>query len=335
MPHHTAAALTPAMQAVIERAARVKRPALWQLSAPEARASYAAGADVLNIPKAELPLVKDLQPSARDGHALPARLYSSQAVPAQQSVLLFFHGGGWTVGSISTHDILCRELARLSGVAVLSVDYRLAPEYPFPAAVQDARDAMHWLFANARSLGLNPEKIAVGGDSAGGNLAAVCAHLARDAGLPLALQLLIYPSVAGLTKEFDSGSRQAYAQGYLLEAAHTRYFFDSYLSNKIDGAEPFAPEHWLFEPFHAESHEGLAPLFMAVAECDSLYDECIAYADLLRAAGNPVQLEIYRGVVHNFIMLGKLIPEARQFHQDAAAALKVALLDAGEASARR
>jgi acetyl esterase len=304
------APLTPAMQGVLQRMARAQHTPMHQLSPQEARLAYEKGADVLEVPKAQLARVEDLAFLNRDGAKIPVRLYapSYEKLP----VLLFFHGGGFVIGSIQTHDILCRELSRLSGVAVVSVDYRLAPEHPFPAAQNDAWDALIWLRAQANMLGLNAEKIAVGGDSAGGTLAAVCALMARDAGLKLALQLLIYPGVAAHS---DRNEELEYSEGYVLEKTHIHYFFNSVLP-KRDGRQ------WQFSPINSEDHSHLAPLFLALAECDPLCAEGLAYADVLRVAGVTVNLDIYRGVTHEFIKMGRIIPEARQFHRDAALALK-------------
>jgi acetyl esterase len=231
-------------------------------------------------------------------------------------VLLYFHGGGFTIGSIATHDVLCRELSRLSGCAVVSLDYRLAPSYRFPVAAQDAEDALHWLAREAGALVIDGTRLAFGGDSAGGTLAAVCAILARDAGLPVALQLLFYP---GCGPWPDTRSHRQFAEGLVLEAPHIEWFFDQY----IDRTQR---EDWRFAPLLAPDVEGVAPAWIGLAECDPLVDEGVHYADKLRAAGVPVTLEIYRGVTHEFIKMGRAIPEARQAHADAALALAQALL---------
>ena len=313
--HSHARQLTPAMAGILERMARLGRPPMHHLSPAQARESYAAGANVLEVPRAELARVEDLSIPTRDGAQLPARLYASQqgvALPA----LLYLQGGGFTIGSIATHDLLCRELARLSGCMVLSLDYRLAPEHRFPTAVHDAWDALRWLAQQASALGADAQRLAVGGDSAGGTLAAVSAIQARDAGLALALQLLIYP---GTTAHQDTPSHQAFAQGLILEQAGIAWFFDQYIGSGS------AREDWRFAPLLADDVEGLAPAWLGLAELDPLVDEGIAYADKLRAAGVPVDLEIYRGVTHEFIKMGRALPQARQFHQDAAAALRAAL----------
>ncbi len=302
------------MQGVLTRMARAQTKhgymPLHEITPAQAREAYERGADVLEVPQARLARVENLSFTSRDGANIAVRLYapSHEKLPA----LLFFHGGGFVIGSIQTHDILCRELSRLSGAAVVSVGYRLAPEHPFPAAQNDAWDALLWLREKGESLDLDTTKIAVGGDSAGGTLAAFCAHMARDVGLRLALQLLIYPGTGG---HQATASKQTYAKGYVLEADHIRYFFDSTLRSEYAG-------DWRFSPLDAISFSDLAPLFLALAECDPLFDEGVQYGDALRVAGVTVNLEIYRGVTHEFIKMGRIIPEAQQFHRDAALALK-------------
>lgn len=307
-------ALTPRMAGVIERMARAGRPALHSLTPDEARTAYEKGAGVLEVPKPQLARVEDLSVPARDGHALPVRLYapSADVLP----LLLFFHGGGFTVGSIATHDTLCRVLSERSGCAVVSVDYRLAPAHKFPTAANDAWDALAQVAQSAAQWGLDGSRIAVGGDSAGGTLAAVCAILARDARLPLALQLLIYPGTAA---HQDTDSHRRYAEGPLLGEALISWFFSLYLNSSAER------EDWRFAPLHAEDVEGVAPAWIGLAEVDPVVDEGIAYADKLRAAGVAVDLEIYRGVIHEFVKMGRAIPEALQAHADAALALRQAL----------
>ena len=311
MPPNPQTLLTPAMRDVLSRIARANRPAFHTLTPDQARAAYAAGAGVLEIPKPALARVEDWQIPARDGELLGARLYapSDQALP----VLLFFHGGGFTVGSVATHDILCRQLSLLAGIAVVSLDYRLAPTHKFPTAANDAWDALQWLAANAASRGLDASRLAVGGDSAGGTLAAMCAVLARDAGLPLALQLLIYP---GCTAHQDTASHKTFAEGFVLSEADISWFFSQYVHGPADR------DDWRFAPLNAPDVDGVASAWVGLAECDPLVDEGVMYADKLRAAGVAVDLEIYRGVTHEFIKMGRIIPEARRAHADAAAALR-------------
>jgi acetyl esterase len=306
--------LTAKMASVVERMARAGHPSLDQLTPDEAKASYERGAGVLEVPKPELARIEDFEIAARDGHAIPARLYapSAEVLP----VLVYFHGGGFTVGNIRTHDTLCRVLSKKSGCAVVSVDYRLAPAHKFPTASDDAWDAFSFVAREGASLGLDPARLAVGGDSAGGTLAAVCAILARDAGLPLSLQMLIYP---GTTGRQDTESHRRYAQGPLLTKALIDYFFGQYVRSPADR------DDWRFAPLIADDVDGVAPAWIALAECDPVVDEGIAYADKLRAAGVPVDLEIYRGVIHEFLKMGRAVPEALQAQDDAAKALRDAL----------
>ena len=308
------ATLTPRMADVVERMARASHPALNTLTADEARASYEKGAGVLEVPKPALVRIEDFTIPARDGHALPARLYAPS--DAVLPVLLYFHGGGFTIGSIATHDTLCRVLASRSGCALVSLDYRLAPAHKFPTASDDAWDALQFVAREAATLRLDGTRIAVGGDSAGGTLAAVCAVMARDAGLPIALQLLFYP---GTTAHQDTPSHARYACGPLLDEPMISWFFAQYVRTRADR------DDWRFAPLNADDVEGVAPAWIGLAEADPLLDEGIAYADKLRAAGVPVDLEIYRGVIHEFIKMGRAVPEALQAHADAARALQEAL----------
>ncbi|MFM6992042.1 MAG: alpha/beta hydrolase [Rhodoferax sp.] len=320
--HHSASAhlLTPAMRNVLERIARAGHVPMHALSPPQARAAYAAGAGVLELPAPSLHRVEDHPVTARDGAALLARLYAPSA--GRLPVLMYFHGGGFTIGSVQTHDVLCRRLSHLAGCAVVSVDYRLAPEHKFPTAFEDAWDALNWLVQEGERLGLDTSQLAVGGDSAGGTLAAACAIAARDAGLPLALQLLFYPGTCGRQ---DTESHRRFAKGFVLEEAHIQYFFEHYLRGGADR------DDWRFAPLDGSGEKGepvelagVAPAWFGLAECDPLVDEGVQYADRLRLSGVAVDLEIYRGVVHEFIKMGRAIPEALQAHADAARALKKA-----------
>lgn len=303
------------MRDVLRRMARANRPHLHTLTPEQARAAYEAGAGVLEIASKALPRVEDIAIPARDGTQLHARLYApSTAQPLP--VLLYLHGGGFTIGSVATHDTLCRELAFQAGCAVVSLDYRLAPEHKFPTAINDAWDALQWLHQQGQTLGLDSSCMAVGGDSAGGTLAAACALLARDAGLPLQLQLLIYP---GTCAHQDTDSHLRYATGLVLEREGIHWFFNHYVRDSADR------EDWRFAPLLAPDVEGVAPAFFCLAELDPLVDEGVQYADMLRMAGVPVELEIYKGVTHEFVKMGRAIAEARQAHADMAAALRAAL----------
>ena len=309
--------LTEAMRLVLRNVARAGRPPMHLLNAQQARLFYEMSASILDLPEAQLaPLgrVDDLKIPVRDGHSLKARLFapSLQSASAPLPCLVYFHGGGFTIGSIQTHQVLCRELARLGHCAVISVDYRLAPEYRFPIATNDAWDALSWVSQNAKSLGLLPGALAVGGDSAGGTLAAVSAIMARDAGLKLALQLLIYP---GCAARQETESHHQFEHGFMLDKATVDWFFDHYIDSKDR-------DDWRFAPMLADHRDGLAPAWIGLAECDPLVDEGVAYGDLLRMAGVAVELEIYHGVVHGFVNMGRVIPEAKRAHADAGLALK-------------
>lgn len=300
------------MAGILDGVRRVNRPPLHAMSVEDARAAYVAAAEVLELPRVPLPRIEDFRIPAEDGTPLPARLYAStfEKLP----VLLYLHGGGFTIGNLATHDSLCRQLAHRSGAAVVAMEYRLAPEHRFPRAVSDAWSAMAWLAGSARALGLDTARLAVGGDSAGGTLAAVCALHARDRGLPLRLQLLITPGTAA---HADTGSHRRFSTGFLLESAGIEWFFNHYIerSQRTD---------WRFAPLHVDSVEGVAPACVLLAECDPLVDEGVAYADRLRAEGAPVTLEIYRGVTHDFIKMGRVLNEAKIALDHAAQAMKKA-----------
>ena len=300
------------MAGLLDRIRRVGRQPWHRLSPAEARKAYALGAEVLDLPRAPLARVLDLQLPGGDGRPLAARLYAPSL--ARLPVLLYCHGGGFVIGDLETHDSLCRQLALRSGGAVLALDYRLAPEHPFPAAVDDSWAALRFLAAHADAWGLDDRRIAVGGDSAGGTLAAVAAIHARDHALPLAAQLLITP---GTTAHADTPSHRLFANGFLLDADAIAWFFDHY-----------CPYHhrrdWRFAPLLADDLDGVAPACVILAECDPLVDEGLAYADRLRAAGVAVELELYRGLTHDFIKMGRALKEAALAQDAAAAALRKA-----------
>jgi len=308
------------MRSVLDRIARAGHVPMHALTPPQARAAYAAGSGVLDLPAQALQRVEDHQVTTRDGAQLLGRLYapSTEKLP----VLLYFHGGGFTIGSVQTHDVLCRRLSHLAHCAVVSVDYRLAPEHKFPTAFEDAWDALQWLVHGGERLGIDSGRVALGGDSAGGTLAAACAIAARDAGIAVALQLLFYPGTCG---HQDTASHRRFAKGFVLEEAHIQYFFENYLGKaSVREDWRFAPMDGLGETGELVDLSGVAPAWLGLAECDPLVDEGVQYADRLRLSGVAVDLEIYRGVVHEFIKMGRAIPEALQAHADAARALKKA-----------
>ena len=300
------------MTGLLEKIRRANRPPFHSMTPQQARRSYDAAAEILELPRLPLARVEALRIPAFDDTPLPARLYaaSNDALPA----MLYLHGGGFTIGSLETHDSLCRQIAWRRGAAVIALDYRLAPEHRFPTAVDDAWAALRWLAGHAATLGLDPTRLAVGGDSAGATLAATCAIHARDIGLPLRLQLLITP---GTTAHADTPSQREFAHGYLLEAEDIAWFFDQYIDRALR-------TDWRFAPLEADALDGVAPACVVLAECDPLVDEGIAYADRLRTAGVPVELELYRGVTHDFIKLGRVLPEAETAQAAIGAALRAA-----------
>jgi acetyl esterase len=309
------------MQELLQRIARAARAPLWSLNAQQARAAYEAAAGVLDVPPPRLAEVMDLDCPTRDGARLLVRRYRADVADATADLssppgaLLYFHGGGFVIGSVATHDVLCRQLALHSGCTVFSCDYRLAPEHPFPMAVNDTWDALAWLRENAAMLGVDTERIAVGGDSAGGTLATVCAILARDAGWPLALQLLFYPGTAGWAQ---TASAAQFAHGFLLDTDSIDWFFNHYL------ARPQDRQDWRFAPLLAPNLQGVAPVWMGLAGCDPLHDEGVLYAERLRQAKVTVTLREWPGVTHEFIRMGRALPQAGQAVQEAATALRQA-----------
>jgi acetyl esterase len=248
------------------------------------------------------------------GGDVPVRVYrpsDDDGLP----IFVWLHGGGWTIGSVDVHDPITRALANATPCVVVSVDYRLAPEHQFPAAVDDCWAALQWAHEHAAEIGGDPARIAIGGDSAGGNLSAVCALMARDAGAPrLAMQLLVYPVTDFLR---DTESFRDNAKGYVLEARQMAWFEDCYLRNGAGERDD-----WRLSPLRAPSHAGVAPAYIVTAEYDPLRDEGEQYAEKLQAAGVPTTLRRYDGLVHVFFGLTATFDEAKPALDDAVAALR-------------
>jgi acetyl esterase len=255
------------------------------------------------------------------GHAgpLPARFYVPGGLPAAAPapLVLYFHGGGWVIGDLDTHDGVCRFLAAAAGVTVLAVDYRLAPEHPFPAAVEDAWAAFAWALANAPELGVDPARMAVGGDSAGGNLAAVVSLLARAGGGQMpAMQLLIYPPTDSAG---DLPSRQLFCEGFLLTKNDMETFERHYLPPGTDATDPRV------SILLAPDLTGLPPAYVATAGFDPLRDEGEAYALRMREAGVQVALRRHPGLIHSFANLTAISRTARGAMLEVAGALRMGL----------
>jgi len=253
---------------------------------------------------------------ARDRNAggVRARLYRPSA--GTLPLLIYFHGGGWVVGSVANSDNFCRALANRGRCAVLSVDYRLAPEHRYPAAADDARRATEWAAAHATDLGIDASRIAVGGSSAGGNLAAVVALRARGRGPALRAQLLHVPV---LDHDFTTGSYRTYATGHGLTLAAMRWFWRQYLPDERRRDEPDA------SPLRAKDLAGLPPALLVAAECDPLRDEGRAYAARLRDAGVTVRALEYPGMVHGFMSWASALPAGRRAFDEVGAALRTLL----------
>lgn len=293
-------------------------PPTHTLPVDEARRFYRERRSLTQPAPPEVAEVRELAAEGPHG-AIPLRLYRPLGTgPAALPVLVYFHGGGWVIGDLETHDTLCRELANLSGCAVVAVDYRMGPEHLFPAAVDDAIAATRWVHAHAATLGLDPQRLAVGGDSAGGNLAAVVALAARDAGdLPLRFQLLIYPAT---DMRRIAPSHERNGDGYLLTRETITYFHDHYIDDVALDAD------WRASPLLHADLARLPPALVLTAGFDPLRDEGIDYAQRMTQAGSRAALVSFERQIHGFITMGLVIDEANVAVQVCAGQLRQALL---------
>ena len=308
-------AVHPQVQAFLDAQAEQQPPPppITEQTVEMAREGYVALAEVLG-PGAEVAQVSDRHVPGPAGD-IPIRIYSPEGT-GPFGVLVYYHGGGWVIGSLETHDHVCRELCAGAGCVVVSVDYRLAPEHRFPAAVDDSFAALRWVARNAAGIGGDPARLAVGGDSAGGNLSAVMALLARDAGGPgIVFQLLIYPAV---DMRLDYPSIAENAEGYVLTRDHMHWFCDHYLGEEGPLTDPKA------SPLLAASHEDLPPALIVTAEYDPLRDEGKAYADKLSAAGVTAKHSLYDGMIHVFFQLSPILDGGRAAVEESVAALRSA-----------
>jgi acetyl esterase len=294
--------IDPQVKAYLELTAALGLPPTEQQAPEEARAMAAERAGALFGPTEDVHAVEDFEV---DG--VPVRLYAP-AGAADGPIVVYFHGGGWVIGSLDTHDGVCRVLANRTGCRIAAVDYRLAPEHRFPAAVDDCWAVTRWAFEQT-------PRVAVAGDSAGGNLAAVMALRARDAGLGLAYQALVYPVI---DHRFDTASYTANAAGNGLTLAGMRWYWDLYLGD-ADGVHPDA------SPLRAASLAGVAPALVVVCGLDVLRDEGIAYAERLRASGVPTEVSEYEDMIHGFFRMSAVIDRSRDVQDEVAAALRAAL----------
>jgi len=289
------------------------------LSAPEVRAAGArrpAGTGHLGVVAKDWTIPSPHGPIPARHYLPPPASVPPATVPPPSTpggLLVFFHGGGFVLGGLDSHDAQCRDLSAGSGVGVLAVDYRLAPEHPFPAAVEDAWEAVRWAAAHAEELGADPRRLGVGGDSAGGNLAAVVALMARDAGLAVALQLLVYP-VTDFSERRPSYEENG--QDYFLTADAMGWFEKHYAADPTD---------WRASPMLATDHRGVAPATVLTCEYDPLRDEGDDYAALLEQAGVAVRHRCIPGLVHGSLAMVDAVPAARVLMDACCEALREAL----------
>ncbi|TFZ02256.1 alpha/beta hydrolase [Ramlibacter henchirensis] len=310
--------LHPQAQALLRLIEEKGIPPTHTLTPEKAREYYLVRRAVTQPDPPEVALARDLAAPGAAGD-IPLRLYRPLgAAPSKVlPVLVYYHGGGWVIGNRDSHDVLCRQLANGSGCAVVSVDYRMGPENRFPAAVDDSIAATRWVHEHAAELKLDPARLAVGGDSAGGNLAAVVALDARDrGGLPIVFQLLIYPAT---DQRRGWPSHQTNGQGYLLTRDTITYFHDHYID------DPKKDLDWRASPLLHADHSRLPPAFVLIAGYDPLRDEGLAYAQKLTEAGNRSALVNFERQIHGFITMGRVIDEAHVAVQLCAAQLREAL----------
>jgi acetyl esterase len=307
--------LHPQVAALLERAAASLLPPYYEVPAAVARRLYR---DTRAALTPDPPPVEYVQLMMAPGPAgpVPFRAYRPKGAGKDEILpaLVYFHGGGWVIGDLDTHDVVCRTLCNAARCAVFSVEYRKAPEAPFPAAVEDCFAACSFISRNSGALNIDPERLAVGGDSAGGNLATVMALKARDAGGPaISLQLLIYPAT---DQRLGHPSIDGNGEGYLLTKQTMIYFRGHYLPREQDWLD------WRASPLLAKSHTGLPPAFVMTAGFDPLLDEGRAYSEKLKEAGVPTEYREYSDMVHGFVTMGRVVDTANAALADCVRALK-------------
>lgn len=313
--------LHPQTRALLDLIEKSGMPLIHTLTPVEARKMYRERRFFSQPAAPDVASRQDLQASGPHG-VIPLRLYKplDKSATSPLPVLVYYHGGGWVIGDLDTHDTLCRELANGSGCAVVAVDYRMGPEHPFPAAVDDCWAATCWVQANAASLGLDANRLAVGGDSAGGNLAAVVSLLARDryqgTDLPIQFQLLIYPCI---DQRRGHASHVSNGEGYALTSDTMTYFQKHYLADKAQFLD------WRASPILAASLANLPPALLLTAGFDPLRDEGLEYADALSAAGTKCRYVCFDRQIHGFITMGRVLDEANLAVAMCAAEVKRAL----------
>jgi acetyl esterase len=305
--------LDPGLKIVLDQLAANPGPQLHELPVDQARVFF----DSMQLPRPDVAVahIEDRRVPGPAGE-IPLRVYRPES-GATLPALVYFHGGGWVIGSVETHDGSCRDLANRIGCVVVSVGYRLAPEHPYPAATEDCYAATKWVSENAAELGVDPGRIGIGGDSAGGNLTAAVALMARDRGGPaLRHQLLVYPVTDA---DFNRASYRENAEGYLLTTKAMEWFWGHYVPDPAQRQDAYAA------PLRAADLSGLPPAFVLTAEYDPLRDEGEALARRLEQAGVKTRLTRYDGAIHGFFAMGLLAEVARRAVEDAAREVQQAL----------
>jgi acetyl esterase len=306
--------VTPEVQTILDYIEAAAGPPTEELTPEQLREGYAALGMVESRP--EMASVTDRVAPGPAGD-IPVRVYVPTTQPGPRPVLVYFHGGGWVIGSVETHDGTVRAVAEGSGVTVVSVDYRLAPEHPFPAAIDDCVAAVRWVVDNAAELDVDPGRLAVGGDSAGGNLAAVAAVELRDSDVDVRYQLLVYPATDGTMSQ---PSVDENAEGYFLTKPTMAWFFQQYVGDGDRTGPRVSPLH-----LPDTALAGLPPALVITAEYDPLRDEGEAYAARLAAAGCDVTCSRYDQMIHGFFSMRDLIPEGKAAVDQACESLRAAL----------
>lgn len=313
---HSRPPLDPQCQALLDSMAAAGGSAFDKPDHRAIRAGYASTTAMFAPPTPDLSRVQDLSmPANGDDPAIPIRVYHPVGVESPAPVVMFFHGGGWVLGDIESHDAICRILAVRSDAIVVSVDYRLAPEHPFPGAPNDCERATRFIAANAADFGIDANRIALAGDSAGGNLAAITARRLRDAadGPSIVFQALTYPATNFAA---EGGSLVENGSGYMLTKATMDQFRGMYLANEAAWQNPDA------SPLLADDLSGLPPALVQVAGYDPLRDEGMAYATKLREAGVATQVIAYPTMIHGFLRMGRVVNMAQVGMDDIATALR-------------
>ena len=306
----------PQLQALLEQMARTPRPKIYEIDVATAREGVRQMIRALDSREVPIGRVEAIRVAGAEGQ-LPARVYTPIAAGANGvPVLIFFHGGGWVLGDLDTYDTLCRGLAAAAGCKVVSVDYRLAPEHPFPAAIEDAYAAVKWVEANAPAIGVDANKIAIGGDSAGGNISAVVCQMARQKNGPaIDFQLLLYPATQLRAK---TESRQKFIDDPVLDLDTMRWFEHHYLGDEPSETDPRV------SPLIAPSLAGLPPAYVLTAGLDPMRDEGRMYAERLSAEGVPTQYVCYEDMIHGFLTMSGVLDTARLAIEDIGKALAAA-----------